>query len=95
MEMMAGLVLARLLQQQFGVAARREADQADLIRQIFRHLDGAGADAAGAAEKNDVFHSKNFNHQDTKSQSKIFFLKLGVLVSWWFMGLKRAADTNT
>ena len=36
------------------VVARRQAKQADPIRQILRHLDGAGADGAGAAEKNDA-----------------------------------------
>ena len=51
-----GPVLARLLEQQFGIVARGEAEQADSIRQILRHLDGAGADGAGAAEKNNVFH---------------------------------------
>jgi hypothetical protein len=43
-------VFARLLKQQFGIAAGGEREQTDLIRQIFRHFDGAGADAAGAAK---------------------------------------------
>ena len=50
-----GSVLARLLQQQFDIVARRQPEQPNAIRQILRHLDGAGADRAGAAEKNDVF----------------------------------------
>jgi hypothetical protein len=50
-------MLARLLdQQQLGIIARRQSDQPDAIRQILRHLDGAGADGAGAAENDDVFH---------------------------------------
>ena len=48
--MTAGRCLRRLFQQQLSVVARRQADQADLVRQIFRHLDGAGADGAGAAQ---------------------------------------------
>jgi hypothetical protein len=51
-----GTVLARLFDQQLRIVARRQSDQADAIRQIFRHLDGAGADRAGAAENDDVFH---------------------------------------
>jgi hypothetical protein len=45
-----GFVLARLFEQQFGIISGCEREQPDLIRQIVRHLDGAGADAAGAAE---------------------------------------------
>ena len=50
-------MLQRLLEQQFGIVARSQTDQADMVGQIFRHLDGAGADGAGRAEKNNVFHT--------------------------------------
>src|SRR5882724_629516 len=50
-------MLERLLQEQFGIAAGRQADEADFIRQILRDPGGAGADRAGAAEENNVFHS--------------------------------------
>ena len=56
MEMTAGLCLRVCSQEQFRIIARREAEQTDLIRQIFRHFHGAGADGAGAAQKNYILH---------------------------------------
>ena len=50
------LVTPGLFDEQRGVVARRQTDQPDAIGQVFGHLDGAGADGAGAAEQDDVFH---------------------------------------
>src|SRR5262245_55219034 len=49
-------MLSRLFEQQLAVVPRRQPEQADLVRQIFRHLDGAGADRPRAAEQNNVLH---------------------------------------
>ena len=46
----------RLFGEQFNLIAGAKAEQADLVRQILRDLDGAGADGTGAAEQNDIFH---------------------------------------
>ncbi len=48
---------AGLFDEQFQVVPGRQAEQADLLRQVRRHLDRAGADRAGAAQKNHVFHA--------------------------------------
>jgi hypothetical protein len=45
----------RLLEEQFAIVAGGQADEADLVRQILRHLEGAGADGTGGTKKNDVF----------------------------------------
>ncbi len=44
-----GLMLACLVEQQFGIVTRRQGNQPDALGQIFRHLYRAGADGAGAA----------------------------------------------
>src|SRR6266542_1939716 len=49
-------VLQGLFGQQFRVAAGGQSDQADAVRKVFRHLDGAGTDGTGAAEQDNVLH---------------------------------------
>ncbi len=56
MEIAAGRCLRVCSSEQFDIVARRQAEQADLIRQILSHFDRAGADGAGAAEEDDVLH---------------------------------------
>jgi hypothetical protein len=95
-----GPVPTGLFQQQFVVAARRKADQADLIRQILRDLDGAGADAAGAAEKNDVFHQEKLTTKKRRNKVGKMCSEFGCFVSLLFikfeiMEQEHAADTNT
>ena len=51
-----GLILEGLGEEQLGVAARREAENAQAVGQVIGDLEGAGADGAGAAEEDDVFH---------------------------------------
>jgi hypothetical protein len=45
-----------LFEEEFGVAARRHAHDAETVGQIIGDLEGAGADGAGGAEEDDVFH---------------------------------------
>ena len=52
-------MLASLLEQQLDIVPRRQAEQANVVRQIIGHLDRAGADGTGAAEEDDVSHGRN------------------------------------
>ena len=45
-----GTKLLRLLCEELGVAARRQANEADVVGQILGNLGGAGANRAGATE---------------------------------------------
>lgn len=52
----ARLKFLRLFEQQFEIVSRRQADELNLVGQILRNFDGAGADGTGAAKKNNFFH---------------------------------------
>ena len=51
-----GPMLQRLFGKQFGITTRSETDETNTIGKVFGHFECAGANGAGAAKQNNVFH---------------------------------------